>query len=461
MRDAEVVVTIVAGDLSGLAEAYDRYADRLHSYCWFMLGDPADAADAVTDAFLTADARLGRLRKPGYLRPWLYAVARNECLRRLRALGREAEGPGEPALSRASGAAARLRLREREAVELCVGHDMEPAEAALATGVSHQRMQSLLSRALDKLDLAPGAALAALAALSPRPADGSGAPASLRDHVLWSASSQADEPRSRQADVRSRSRARAFRRNGFPRPLPMPAGARLRSRRRQLAVLAGAVTGVAAVGVVLALTVNWQSGLGAGPLAAGNASPQATAGSAAAAPVIMPPAMPTKDAPVTSDPTTGPALAVTQSPGRPAAFRQPASKPSGTAPAGTPAAARSSAPSDAPTVQPTANPSATLTVNPVQGNVVVSQDSLALSPRENSGTITLTAEGGPATWSISQPGGQLSVSPGSGTLTDGQSVQVTIGVIYETGSTSTYYLTVEPGGSVVAVTLSDGGHHHH
>jgi DNA-directed RNA polymerase specialized sigma24 family protein len=451
MRDAEVVVTIVAGDLSGLAEAYDRYADRLHSYCWFLLGDPADAADAVTDAFLMADARLGRLRNPDYLRPWLYAVARNECLRRLRA-----QGAGEPALS---VAAARLRFREREAVELCLGHDMEPAEAALATGVSHQRMQSLLSRALDKLDLAPGAALAALAALSPRPAGVSGAPAGLRDHMLWSASSQADEPRSRQADVRSRSRARAFRRNGFPRPLPMPAGARLRSRRRQMAVLAGAVTGVAAVGVVLALTVNWQSGLGADPLAAGNADPQATVGSAAAAPVIVPPVMPTKDAPVTGDPTTGPALAVTQSPGEPAAARHPAGKPSGTAPA----AAPSSAPSDAPTVQPTANPSATLTVNPVQGNVVVSQNSLALSPRANSGTITLAAEGGPATWSISETDGSqdLEVSPGSGTLTDGQSVQVSVGVIHDSESPSTYYLTVDPGGSVVTVTFSGGGHHHY
>jgi DNA-directed RNA polymerase specialized sigma24 family protein len=453
MRDAEVVVTIVAGDLSGLAEACDRYADRLHSYCWFMLGDSADAADAVTDAFLTADARLGRLRDPDYLRPWLYAVARNECLRRLRAMGPEAR---EPAVS---GAAARLRFREREAVELCLGQDLEPAEAALATGVSRGRMHSSLSRALGKPDLAPGAALAAVAALSPSPAGGSGAPPGLRDHVLWSATSQADEPRSRQADVRSRNQARAFRRNGFPRPLPLPAGARLRSRRRRIAVLAGAATGVAAVGVVLALTVNWQSGLGAGPLAAGNASPQPVAGSAAAAPVTMPAVLPTKDDPVTGGPATTPALVVAQSPQTFAATGQPGSEQSGTAPAGAPASAPSSAPSGAPTVQPTANPSATLTVNPAQGNVVVSQSTLALSANHPSGTITLTAEGGPATWSISQTGEPLAISPASGTLTAGQPVQVTIGVTHETDFTD--YLTVDPGGSVITVSYSQGGHHHY
>jgi DNA-directed RNA polymerase specialized sigma24 family protein len=85
MRDAEVVASVVAGDLAGLAEAYDRYADPLYAYCWFMLDDSVDARDAVQDTFLIAASRLGKLRNPQYRRPWLYAVARNECLRQLSA----------------------------------------------------------------------------------------------------------------------------------------------------------------------------------------------------------------------------------------------------------------------------------------------------------------------------------------------------------------------------------------
>ena len=50
-----------------------------------MLSEPEDAADAVQDTFVIAAARLGGLRDPRKLRPWLYAVARNECHRRLRA----------------------------------------------------------------------------------------------------------------------------------------------------------------------------------------------------------------------------------------------------------------------------------------------------------------------------------------------------------------------------------------
>src|ERR1700753_2131973 len=85
MEDPEVVAAIVAGDPAGLAEAYDRYATPLYSYCRSLLPEPADAADAVQDTFLVATAKLRDLRDPARLRPWLYAVARNECFRRLRA----------------------------------------------------------------------------------------------------------------------------------------------------------------------------------------------------------------------------------------------------------------------------------------------------------------------------------------------------------------------------------------
>src|SRR5690242_18215661 len=94
--DSEVVAAIVAGDPEGLAEAYDRYAAALYAYCRRMLREPADAADAVQDTFVIAASRLSGLRDPERLRSWLYAVARNECFRRLRGSGEQA--PLEEAL---------------------------------------------------------------------------------------------------------------------------------------------------------------------------------------------------------------------------------------------------------------------------------------------------------------------------------------------------------------------------
>src|SRR5215469_8470104 len=88
MRDREIVAAIVAGDPAGLAAGYDSYATVLYNYCRSLLAEPADAADAVQDTFVIAAAKLGGLRDPDRLRPWLYAVARNECYRRLRGRAR-------------------------------------------------------------------------------------------------------------------------------------------------------------------------------------------------------------------------------------------------------------------------------------------------------------------------------------------------------------------------------------
>ena len=72
-----------ADDPAAFAAIYDRYGDRLHDFCLGMLRDRDAAADAVRDTFTTAATRLTQLRKPDKLRPWLYAIARHEALRRI------------------------------------------------------------------------------------------------------------------------------------------------------------------------------------------------------------------------------------------------------------------------------------------------------------------------------------------------------------------------------------------
>ena len=64
--------------------AYDRYAAALYGYCHWMLHDSAAAAGALKDTFVIAAATLSNLSEPSKLRPWLFALARNECRRRIR-----------------------------------------------------------------------------------------------------------------------------------------------------------------------------------------------------------------------------------------------------------------------------------------------------------------------------------------------------------------------------------------
>ena len=82
--DREVVAAITSGDPAGIAMAYDRYAASVYGYCRWMLHDSADAAEAFKDAFIIAAATLSDLPEPSKLRSRLFALARNECRRRIR-----------------------------------------------------------------------------------------------------------------------------------------------------------------------------------------------------------------------------------------------------------------------------------------------------------------------------------------------------------------------------------------
>ena len=169
MRDSEVVASIVAREPEGLATAYDRYAAALYTYCRSIVGDPADAADAVQDTFILAAARIETLRDPDKLRSWLYAIARNECLRLLRDrkhtqatdevpevtdsgvdLSADAERAEKVLL--VQQALDGLNPGEREVIELQLRHDLEPTQMAEVLGVSRNHVHSLLSRARQQLE---------------------------------------------------------------------------------------------------------------------------------------------------------------------------------------------------------------------------------------------------------------------------------------------------------------------
>ena len=178
MHDRDIVAAIVAGDPAGLAAAYDSYAQPLHAYCRTLLAEPADAADAVQDTFVIAAAKLEQLRDWDRLRPWLYAVARNECHRRLRSYARQAEldeaGEMTDATADVGEQAERRELQalmlaalgglnpgDREVIELNLRHELEGADLADALGVPDNQAYALASRARAQLERSLGALLVA------------------------------------------------------------------------------------------------------------------------------------------------------------------------------------------------------------------------------------------------------------------------------------------------------------
>jgi len=176
--DAELACAAAAGDRAAFGGIYDRYADRLHDFCIGMVRDREAAADCVQEVFCTAAVELTKLRDPDKLRPWLYAIARNEALRHIRRRRRENVSDQLPevqsseagpdtlaARSELAGliaeAAGGLSDRDRSVLELSYRHGLDGPELAEALGVSSSNAAKLVSRLRDTVERSLGALLVA------------------------------------------------------------------------------------------------------------------------------------------------------------------------------------------------------------------------------------------------------------------------------------------------------------
>jgi RNA polymerase sigma-70 factor (ECF subfamily) len=68
-RDADLVRRVLAGDAAAYGGLVAQYRDRLARYALRMLGDRADAEEAVQDAFLRAYRSLPRCDDPQHFGP--------------------------------------------------------------------------------------------------------------------------------------------------------------------------------------------------------------------------------------------------------------------------------------------------------------------------------------------------------------------------------------------------------
>ncbi len=181
--DADLVAGVLAGDRAAFAGVYEKYADRLYDFAFSMLRNREEASDCVADSFVVMAEKLGQLREASRLRPWLYSVVRNECLRTLRGRGRlahddewleampdETNGPEQQVvqddvqaeLSELVWAAAEgLNDRDRALLDLHLRQGLDGAELAAAMDVTPANAYVMLSRVRDQVERSLGALLIA------------------------------------------------------------------------------------------------------------------------------------------------------------------------------------------------------------------------------------------------------------------------------------------------------------
>jgi RNA polymerase sigma factor (sigma-70 family) len=84
LSDVELVLAARGGDIGALGLLLTRHEAGMRAVALSVLGYGPDAEDAVQDASLAALRRIGDLRDPESVGPWLRMIVRNACRVRLR-----------------------------------------------------------------------------------------------------------------------------------------------------------------------------------------------------------------------------------------------------------------------------------------------------------------------------------------------------------------------------------------
>ena len=169
--DADLFSGLRSGDRSTLATLFERHGDGVYRTALRVLGQPADAEDALQDVFVKLHERGPQFRGRSRLRTWIWRIAVNVCLHRLEREGRRrsdelcpdgeepcgsAPTPFEAASLRDEAAAAErllaaLPLEQRLVVHLFEVEGLGYREIAAALEIPEGTVMSRLARARARL----------------------------------------------------------------------------------------------------------------------------------------------------------------------------------------------------------------------------------------------------------------------------------------------------------------------
>ena len=163
--DEWLVACVRRGDTAAFEALYDRHVRELLGFCVYMLGSRQDAEDAVQATFASAYRALRADSRPVALRPWLFTIARNECLTTLRRRKPVAELNGEIApgadpvdqielrdeVRRVFEGLRELPESQRAALVLAEVHGLSHHEVGNVMGVRADQVKAFVYQARSKL----------------------------------------------------------------------------------------------------------------------------------------------------------------------------------------------------------------------------------------------------------------------------------------------------------------------
>lgn len=153
MDDADLLRRIGRGERTALKALYERHSTPLYNFLRYRLGDPFEAADVMQDVFLEVWRVAARFEGRSSVRTWIFGIARNRAVDRMRRGLREVtlpdpdpevadDAPDPEAIVVAASDAARLRdcitrlsNSHRSAIHLAFYEDLPYGEIATIEGV--------------------------------------------------------------------------------------------------------------------------------------------------------------------------------------------------------------------------------------------------------------------------------------------------------------------------------------
>jgi RNA polymerase sigma-70 factor (ECF subfamily) len=144
--DAALVAAVANGDRGAYRELLRRHAVGIQRYAGRLVRDPVEAEDVTQETFLRLWLRAGDYDPVARVTTWLFRIAHNLCVDRLRARGR-VELLEEPDAERASESGAQPALLESKQRAEALSSALDALlEAAEVLAVSEEALESLLSR---------------------------------------------------------------------------------------------------------------------------------------------------------------------------------------------------------------------------------------------------------------------------------------------------------------------------
>ena len=134
--DVDLVRRAKGGDEAAFNELVERHQDRVYRHAERMLGNPQDAEEVLQDTFLQAYRHLGSFEERSRFSTWIYRIATNESLMRLRRSSRRREVQLEEA---PSGEVERASEEVREFARSAIDHVMD------------REIREILAKALHEL----------------------------------------------------------------------------------------------------------------------------------------------------------------------------------------------------------------------------------------------------------------------------------------------------------------------